>query len=63
MCSGSKESSINKQWALTPLTPEYCEKQHGKYVKAIEVALDNTNIRNIALSGNYGEVRAVFYSK
>ena len=54
MCSGSKESSINKQWALTPLTPEYCEKQHGKYVKAIEVALDNTNIRNIALSGNYG---------
>lgn len=43
-----------KSWKLTPLTPEYIDSEHGVYVLAINEALVNTNIRNIALSGNYG---------
>lgn len=47
--SGSYESD-----GLIPLTPEYFEQEHGAYVKAIEEALANPAIRNIALSGGYG---------
>lgn len=41
-------------WKLTPLTPEYIENEHSDYVDAINAAIDNAQIRNIALSGNYG---------
>ena len=41
-------------WNLLPLTPEYIAKEHDGYVRAIEAALGNDQIRNIALSGNYG---------
>ncbi|MDQ6753906.1 MAG: hypothetical protein M3017_10935 [Actinomycetota bacterium] len=41
-------------WQLIALTPEYIETEHGQYVKAIEWALKDPDIRNIALSGNYG---------
>lgn len=41
-------------WKLTPLTPEYIENEHSDYVNAINAAIDNPHIRNIALSGNYG---------
>lgn len=44
----------NESWNLVPLTPEYFEAEHGGYVAAIEAALANKQIRNIALSGNYG---------
>ncbi len=43
-----------ESWNLVPLTPEYIEVEHGGYVAAIEAALKNVQIRNIALSGNYG---------
>lgn len=41
-------------WKLTPLTPEYIEDEHSIYVDAINAAIDNSQVRNIALSGNYG---------
>lgn len=42
------------EWNLLPLTPSFIETEHGKYVSAIDEALQNPSIRNIALSGNYG---------
>ncbi|WP_241494994.1 DNA-binding protein [Pseudomonas mediterranea] len=39
---------------LVPLTPEYLAEEHGGYVAAIEAAFAKDQIRNIALSGNYG---------
>lgn len=41
-------------WNLVPLTPEYLEAEHSGYVSALEAALEDSEIRNIALSGNYG---------
>lgn len=41
-------------WNLIPLTPQYSELEHGKYVSALESALLDDDIHNIALSGNYG---------
>ncbi|QIK64746.1 DNA-binding protein [Leucobacter viscericola] len=39
---------------LVPLTPEYLPDEHRGYVNAIEAALENDRVLNIALSGNYG---------
>lgn len=47
-------SEIGDSWNLVPLTPEYLEAEHGGYVTALEAALEDNKIRNIALSGNYG---------
>lgn len=52
--STQQEPTPNASWKLRPLTPEYQEKEHGPYVTAIEAALKNGEIHNIALSGNYG---------
>lgn len=41
-------------WRLAPLTPEYIQREHGCYVAAINDAIKNQGVRNIALSGNYG---------
>lgn len=49
-----KVNSKNEHWPLIPLTPEYLEHEHGRYVQAINNALERPTIRNIALSGNYG---------
>ncbi len=38
---------------LVPLTPEYLAEEHDGYVAAIEAALANEQVRNIALSGSY----------
>ncbi len=50
----SEQGPAKDSWELAPLTPEYLEKEHGGYVAAIEAALAGDQIRNIALSGNYG---------
>ena len=50
----SEKGPAKDSWELAPLTPEYLEKEHGGYVAAIEAALAGDQIRNIALSGNYG---------
>lgn len=50
----SKQVPAKESWKLVPLTPEYLAEEHGGYVAAIEAALVNDQIRNIALSGNYG---------
>lgn len=42
------------KWNLVPLTPEYIEDEHSGYVAELEDALENDEIRNIALSGSYG---------
>ncbi|AFT69490.1 hypothetical protein B5T_01207 [Alloalcanivorax dieselolei B5] len=52
--SDRQECTSEGSWNLVPLTPEYIDREHGGYVRAIEVALENKQIRNIALSGNYG---------
>lgn len=41
-------------WNLTPLTAEFLEDEHRGYVTALEAALGDPKVRNIALSGNYG---------
>lgn len=50
----SEQEPANESWKLVPLIPEYLAEEHGGYVAAIEAALANDQIRNIALSGNYG---------
>ncbi|WP_216388148.1 YobI family P-loop NTPase [Arcanobacterium phocae] len=49
-----KISSSSSDWNLISLTPEYLETEHGAYISALEAALENDQIRNIALSGSYG---------
>lgn len=49
-----KEPTEKSRWSLVPLTPEYLEAEHSGYVSALEAALEDDEIRNIALSGNYG---------
>ncbi|KNC18158.1 DNA-binding protein [Pseudomonas sp. RIT-PI-a] len=49
-----EQRPVKESWELVPLTPQYMEEEHGGYVDAIEVALAEHQIRNIALSGNYG---------
>ncbi|WP_405118249.1 DNA-binding protein [Pseudomonas leptonychotis] len=50
----SEQGPAKESWKLVPLTPEYLAEEHGGYVAAIEAALANDQIRNIALSGSYG---------
>ncbi len=50
----SEQEPAEDTWELVPLTPEYLAEEHGCYVAAIEAALAKHQIRNIALSGNYG---------
>ncbi|UQY33687.1 DNA-binding protein [Pseudomonas fulva] len=52
--SAQQELASGESWDLVPLTPKYLQKEHGVYVAAIEAALADDQIRNIALSGNYG---------
>lgn len=47
-------SATPAAWDLLPLTPKYLEAEHGPYVAAITSALQKPEVRNIALSGNYG---------
>lgn len=50
----SEQGPAKDSWKLVPLTPEYLPEEHGGYLAAIETALADDQIRNIALSGNYG---------
>lgn len=50
----SKSDASTTSWGLIPLTPEYIEKEHGSYVKALTEAISDDKVTNIALSGNYG---------
>ncbi|HFU8545778.1 TPA: hypothetical protein ACH7I5_001819 [Escherichia coli] len=52
--SVNQNTTIGESWGLVSLTPEYIEAEHVGYVAAIEEALSDEQIRNIALSGNYG---------
>ncbi|WP_202796633.1 DNA-binding protein [Acidithiobacillus ferrivorans] len=52
--STQQEPDSGGSWNLIPLTPKYLPNEHGHYVTAIEAALANDQIHNIALSGNFG---------
>jgi len=52
--STQQEPDSGESWNLIPLTPDFQQNEHGQYVKAIEAALSNKRIHNIALSGNFG---------
>ena len=52
LCNADDPSPKNQ--ILQPLTPEFRKGDHGSYVERINNALNNEQIRNIALSGNYG---------
>jgi hypothetical protein len=52
--STQKEAASGESWNLIPLTPKYLPREHSGYVAAIEATLADDQIRNIALSGNYG---------
>lgn len=54
MSRSAQPSETSSPWNLVALTPEYLEVEHSGYVLAIECALADSQIRNIALSGNYG---------
>ncbi|MDY0331769.1 MAG: hypothetical protein RBR52_14925 [Thiomonas sp.] len=49
-----KRPVSNKSWDLISLTPKFLEEEHGGYVTAIKAALEDDQIRNIALSGSFG---------
>lgn len=40
--------------ALTPLTPEFDPAQHQVYVDHLNAAIEDSRVRNIALTGRYG---------
>lgn len=42
------------EWNLEPLTASYLPDAHAGYVSALETALKDDQVLNIALSGNYG---------
>ena len=44
----------NTSIKLEPLTPQYLEEEHQVYVSALEEALLDDRVKNIALSGIYG---------
>ncbi|WP_148239325.1 DNA-binding protein [Ruania zhangjianzhongii] len=50
---GGAESAAN-EWNLAPLTPAYLPEAHAGYVGALEAALKDDQVLNVALSGNYG---------
>ncbi|SFU14343.1 DNA-binding protein [Pseudomonas marincola] len=50
----SEKGPAKESWELVSLTPEYLAEEHDGYVAAIEAALANDQVRNIALSGSYG---------
>lgn len=52
--STQQEPDPGGSWNLIPLTPKYLPKEHSQYVSAIESALADDDIHNIALSGNFG---------
>jgi hypothetical protein len=52
--STQQEPDSGGSWNLIPLTPKYLPNEHSQYVTAIETALSDDQIRNIALSGNFG---------
>ncbi|MFH1818661.1 MAG: DNA-binding protein [Pseudomonadota bacterium] len=52
--STQQEPDSGGSWNLIPLTPKYLPNEHSQYVTAIETALSNDQIHNIALSGNFG---------
>ena len=54
MMNPATQGSEDPHWNLISLTPEYLETEHGGYISALEAALENDQIRNIALSGSYG---------
>ncbi len=49
-----QNEALDQCESLSPLTPQYLEVEHAVYVSALEEALENTEVRNIALSGSYG---------
>lgn len=54
-CGCSEErKKTSTDWHLLPLTPEFIDKEHGVYLEALQSALEDPKIRNIALSGQYG---------
>ncbi|WP_417665573.1 P-loop NTPase fold protein [Pseudidiomarina sp.] len=54
MTAKRQELNETTSWNLVPLTPKYIETEHGSYVDAINRALGDEKVRNIALSGSYG---------
>lgn len=50
---GDAEPAAN-EWNLAPLAPAYLPEAHAGYVGALESALQDEKVLNIALSGNYG---------
>lgn len=54
MSSPLSKSDAGESWELLPLTPEFIEGEHGGYLRALQQALIDPRIRNIALSGRYG---------
>ncbi|MDN2488119.1 hypothetical protein MML63_21035 [Kosakonia sacchari] len=49
-----QNAAFGEPWKLVSLTPKYKKAEHAGYVAAIEGALEDDQIRNIALSGDYG---------
>ncbi len=52
--STQQEPDSGGLWKLIPLTPKYLPNEHSQYVTAIETALADDQVHNIALSGNFG---------
>ncbi|MBT2518066.1 hypothetical protein J7E29_11520 [Streptomyces sp. ISL-90] len=50
----AEELEPQEVWNLVPLTPEFIETEHAGYAAAIREALKKNDVRNVALSGNYG---------
>ncbi len=46
--------TVSDSWKLLPLTPGYLGPEHEPYVAALREVLENPEVKNIALSGNYG---------
>ncbi|MBD5771197.1 YobI family P-loop NTPase [Marinomonas colpomeniae] len=50
----TNDQESSSSLSLKPLTPEYDKNHHNSYVDRINAAFKISEVRNIALSGNYG---------
>lgn len=52
--TANSPEQVSPAWELTALTPEFIESEHAQYAATIAKNIKNEDVRNIALSGNYG---------
>ena len=59
----AKPKALKQAASLHPLTPTFLEDQHRPYLKRIHEALNDHDVRSIALTGSYGTGKSSILDK